>query len=110
VAYWLLTGEFVFTGDTPMALLLQHASALPVPPSARTELPIPEVLDRIVMSCLAKNPAERPPSAKELSRRLADVECAGGWSEGRAHEWWALHQPAFASGATARPTRDAHRR
>jgi serine/threonine-protein kinase len=32
VAYWLLTGEFVFTGDTPMALLLQHASALPVPP------------------------------------------------------------------------------
>ena len=33
VAYWLLTGEYVFTGDTPMAILMHHVSTEPVPPS-----------------------------------------------------------------------------
>ena len=37
VAYWLLTGQYVFTADTPMGLLLQHAQTPPTPPSARTE-------------------------------------------------------------------------
>ena len=46
VAYWLLTGQLVFTADTPMALLLHHAQTPPTPPSARTELPIPAALDR----------------------------------------------------------------
>ena len=55
LAYWLLTGELVFTGDTPMQLLVQHVQAMPVPPSARTELPIPKELDAIVLT-LAKNP------------------------------------------------------
>lgn len=27
VAYWLLTGQFVFTAETPMGLLMQHAQA-----------------------------------------------------------------------------------
>src|SRR5262245_17946982 len=40
VAYWLLTGELVFTADTPMKLLLAHAQTQPDPPSSRTELPI----------------------------------------------------------------------
>ena len=76
VAYWLLTGQLVFTAETPMALLLHHAQTPPTPPSARTELPIPAALDDLVLSCLAKNPAERPQSARELSRRLADIEVA----------------------------------
>ena len=42
LTYWLLTGQLVFTGDTPMQLLIQHAQAMPEPPSARTELPIPK--------------------------------------------------------------------
>jgi serine/threonine-protein kinase len=94
VAYWLLTGEFVFTGDMPMALLMHHIHTPPFPPSARTQSPIPAALDRVVLSCLAKNPAERPQSAKELSRRLAEVEGASGWTEDRAREWWGRHDPA----------------
>ena len=35
VAYWLLTGQYVFTADNAMGLLLQHAQTSPVPPSAR---------------------------------------------------------------------------
>jgi serine/threonine-protein kinase len=94
VAYWLLTGELVFTADTPLALMLQHAQTRPAPPSVLAETPMPESLDRLVLSCLAKDPADRPQTARELSRQLAQVECAGGWSEERAREWWALHMKA----------------
>jgi len=93
LAYWLLTGELVFTAETAMALLLHHAQTPPIPPSVRTELPIPEGLDRLVLSCLAKDPAERPQSARELSLRLAAVECASAWTEERIRDWWARHQP-----------------
>jgi serine/threonine protein kinase len=95
VAYWLLTGQFVFTAETPMGLLLQHAQTPPTPPSARTDLPIPPALDDLVLSCLAKDPANRPQSARELSLRLAEVEGASAWTQDRAREWWATHQPAL---------------
>ena len=95
VAYWLLTGQFVFTAETSMGLLLQHAQALPTPPSARMDLPIPRGLDDLVLSCLAKDPADRPQSARELSVRLAEVECSSAWTQDRAREWWATHQVAL---------------
>jgi eukaryotic-like serine/threonine-protein kinase len=94
VAYWLLTGKFVFTADTPMGLLMQHVQARPAPPSTRTDQPIPAALDRLVLACLAKDPAERPQSARELSGRLAEVEGASGWTQDRARSWWATHPPA----------------
>jgi serine/threonine-protein kinase len=101
VAYWLLTGELVFTADTPMQLLLKHAQATPDPPSARTELPIPKELDAIVLACLAKNPADRPQSARELARRLATVPVKDEWTPGRARAWWETHQPVPSLVATA---------
>jgi serine/threonine-protein kinase len=97
VAYWLLTGQFVFTADTPMGFLLQHAQTPPDPPSSRTDLPIPAALDDLVLSCLAKDPANRPQSARELSRRLAEVDGATAWTQDRARDWWATHQPVSAS-------------
>jgi plasmid stabilization system protein ParE len=93
VAYWLLTGQFVFTAETPMALLLKHAHAAPSPPSARTDRPIPRALDDLVLSCLAKDPAQRPQSARELSRRLAAVDGVDAWTQDRAQAWWATNQP-----------------
>ncbi len=93
VAYWLLTGQYVFTADTPIGLLLKHAQTPPTPPSARTGGPIPPALDRLVLACLAKDPADRPQSARELSSRLAEVEGAGAWTQDRAREWWTTHQP-----------------
>jgi serine/threonine-protein kinase len=93
VAYWLLTGQFVFTADTPMGLLLKHAHTVPAPPSARTDLPIPAALDQLVLSCLAKEPAKRPQSARELSSRLAEVEGMHAWTQDRARDWWVTHRP-----------------
>jgi eukaryotic-like serine/threonine-protein kinase len=88
VAYWLLTGQQVFTSDTSMGLILHHARTEPVPPSSRTDLPIPPPLERVVLDCLAKDPAARPQTSRELSRRLADVEPAMPWTDERARGWW----------------------
>jgi serine/threonine-protein kinase len=98
LAYWLLTGQFVFTAETPMGLLLKHAQAPPAPPSSRTGRSIPPALDDLVLSCLAKDPAQRPQSARELSLRLAEVEGASAWTQDRAREWWATHHPPAGNG------------
>jgi eukaryotic-like serine/threonine-protein kinase len=91
VAYWLLTGQLVFTAETAVGLLMQHANTPPLAPSLRSGLPIPAELEAVVLSCLAKDPGERPQSAKELSRRLAQVEGAGSWDDDRARAWWATN-------------------
>jgi serine/threonine-protein kinase len=80
--------ELVFAAETTIGLLMHHANTVAVPPSSRTELPIPEALDRIVMACLAKNPAERPQTARELSSRLAAIDIGNAWTEVRARNWW----------------------
>src|SRR5574338_400779 len=93
VAYWLLTGELVFHGDTAIKLLLARAQAAPDPPSSRTELPIPPALDALVLACLAKDREERPRSPRDLLERLDAVPLRDAWTETRAREWWTVHLP-----------------
>jgi serine/threonine-protein kinase len=99
VAYWLLTGDLVFRGETPIAVMMHHAHTAPVPISQRSELPIPPELDRLVLSCLEKDPARRPQSARELARRLAEIPVATPWSEERAEMWWSRHEPVVSPAA-----------
>ena len=93
VAYWLLTGEPVFKAPTPMATVLMHVQAEPDPPSQRSTLRVPPALDRLVLACLEKDPADRPESAAELDRRLADAVADGGWLAADARAWWDRHRP-----------------
>ncbi|MGD9906479.1 MAG: serine/threonine-protein kinase [Vicinamibacterales bacterium] len=97
VAYWMLTGQLVFDGRNAIDLLLQHAQATPVPPSARTAVPVPPALDAIVLACLEKDPAKRPQSATELSQRLADCPLEAPWTNDRAREWWTAHHQGGAT-------------
>jgi serine/threonine-protein kinase len=99
VGYWLLTGSLVFDGESPMAVVLKHAKDAPVPPSHRTELPIPADLEQIILACLEKDRDRRPQSAQELSLKL--TACAGTlspWTQERAVDWWQTHLPDLARG------------
>jgi len=93
LAYWLLTGETVFTADSAVGMLMHHAYTIPVAPSQRSEQPIPPELDLLVMACLAKNPEERPQTAGELARRASNIPKLSNWSEERAREWWEVNRP-----------------
>jgi len=88
VAYWLLTGELVFERATILALVTAHLQQPPVPVSERAPSPVPEGLAQVVMSCLAKNPAERPQSARALSDALDALHLEPAWTGARAIEWW----------------------
>jgi len=100
VAYYLLTGEQVFIGDTVVKQISQHVHAVPVPPSQLTKLPVPAELEQLVLACLAKNPADRPQTARQLAQSLDGIE-GMTWSEEEAARWWREHEssPAFSSDA-----------
>jgi eukaryotic-like serine/threonine-protein kinase len=100
VAYYLLTGDQVFTGDTVLKVITQHLHAVPVPPSERTELPIPATLERLVLACLAKKPEERPQNARQLAQSLDTID-GMTWGEEEAGRWWSQHHPPQASTSDA---------
>jgi DNA-binding NtrC family response regulator len=94
VAYWMLTGRTVFTGE-PMAVMIHHARTRPEPPSKFSASPIPERLEQIVMACLEKAPENRPASAVELWGALGEVPVTP-WTHERAESWWGEHLPDMA--------------
>jgi serine/threonine-protein kinase len=96
VAYFLLTGQLVFEADTSMKMLMQHLNAPPVPPSQRTELPIPRELDQLVLACLEKDPNMRPQNAGELFRMANNCRTCEGWTPDVAQSWWEMHLPDLA--------------
>jgi lysylphosphatidylglycerol synthetase-like protein (DUF2156 family) len=77
VAYRLLTGETPFTGS-PHEVIELHKTAEP-PPIREKNRKLPRKMARIVMSALAKDPAERPQSAAGFAASLR-----AGW-EGPSH-------------------------
>jgi beta-lactam-binding protein with PASTA domain len=73
VLFELLTGKVPFTGETPVEIAMKHLSQVPPPPSElRPE--VPHDLDLVVLRSLAKEPADRYRSAKEMDR---DLELVG---------------------------------
>jgi serine/threonine-protein kinase len=93
LAFWLLTGSCVFTGATPLDAVVKHAREVPEPPSARSEVPIPAVLDELVLACLEKEPERRPASAMSLRSQLAGCAPDDPWNGEEARSWWELHRP-----------------
>ena len=93
VAFYMLTGEPIFTGD-PIAVMLKHIRTAARAPSAVAKQRIPEDLDRIVLACLEKVSEKRPGSALELWRMLGASSAAGRWTTHDAETWWCDHAPA----------------
>ena len=93
VAYFLLTGEDVFEGTSVIAICSKHLTEEPAPPSVRLGAPLPEDLEGLVMSCLAKDPAGRPAAARALERALEELDDFGRWTRDDASAWWREHGP-----------------
>jgi len=88
--YHLLTGQPPHTGDTALAIAVQHLHATPRPlENVRDD--IPSSLARVVHRMLAKRPDQRYASPGELMvelRKLAAEAAEAGWGEGP--EQWSL--------------------
>jgi serine/threonine-protein kinase len=103
VAYWLVTGKLVFEGPGAIQVMSDHVHTAPPPPSSRSELPISPDFEALILECLAKDPAGRPPSAALLQTRLQAIAVDAPWTSERAERWWAVHAPGTSS---ARPVAD----
>jgi serine/threonine-protein kinase len=67
--YELLVGQPPFTGDSPVAVAYQHVRENPVPPS-QLDPDLPAGYDAVILTALAKDPADRYQTAAEMKADL----------------------------------------
>jgi len=60
----------------------------PVVPPATRRPEIPADLDRVILRCLEKDPADRFQTAVDLEEALASCESTGLWTREHATRWW----------------------
>jgi len=71
LGYFLLRGEPVFGGSSLLEVCCHHVHSVPEPLELGPGDARAADLERIVLDCLAKSPADRPATAAEVARRLA---------------------------------------
>ena len=72
VLYEMLTGELPFSGGSAVEIAMKQASEQPEPPSRKNRL-ISRPLEQVVLRALAKDPALRFQSAREMADELERV-------------------------------------
>jgi hypothetical protein len=102
VGYYLLTGQQVFAGATPMEVVNQHLNKTPRPVGGLAKHAVPPALEAVIMKCLSKKPSERYPSATAIADVLAKIEVAD-WDRAKAGQWWVDYKARKAKA----PTHDA---
>ncbi|MBI5511495.1 MAG: protein kinase [Deltaproteobacteria bacterium] len=72
VLYHALAGDPPFDDDSWQSVMLQQVTNPPLPLVERG-IDVPEALETLVLSCLAKKPRHRPQSAEAIAARLVRV-------------------------------------
>jgi hypothetical protein len=85
--YFALTGRLAFQDDSTLALFAAHVSRPIGSMSAVSPRPIPAVFERVVQRCMAKDPAERFASTRDVLEALASIAAErapapNAWHEG----------------------------
>ena len=93
VAYFMLTGHLVFEESSAVAQAIAHVQKTPLPPSRRTELPVPPSLEAVVLKLLEKQPEDRYQSAYDLGRALRAIKDVPQFCPYTAAEWWQTNMP-----------------
>jgi serine/threonine-protein kinase len=94
VAYFLITGKLVFDAESTFQMIAKHLRNDPVPPSLRARVDVPQPLEALILSCLAKEPSHRPQSARSLAEALAAIRLRE-WTQAEAKDWWKTNQPSL---------------
>jgi serine/threonine protein kinase len=100
ILYEMVTGRAPFKAETPLDTILQVISEEPVPPR-RLQSKVPRDLQTICLTCLAKDPRHRYPSARALADDLrrflegAPIQVRSPGKLGRFGKWCKSH-PVFA--------------
>jgi tRNA A-37 threonylcarbamoyl transferase component Bud32 len=72
ILYEMVTGRVPFDADTPFAIIMKHINdPLPLPTTVNSA--VPEVVERIILKAMSKNPADRYQSAGEMAKALRDA-------------------------------------
>lgn len=78
ILYEILTGITPFQGDRVQILLDQIRTEMPEDPRSVAKTRVPKVLAELAMSCLQKDPGDRPATADDVLRTIRE-----SWSFGR---------------------------
>lgn len=70
ILFEMLTGQTPYKADTPMGLVVKHITE-PVPRILEVKPDLPPGCEALITWAMAKNRAERPPTASRLAKRLA---------------------------------------
>ncbi len=71
ILYEMLCGTVPFQSESFLAVLTQHVTATPAPPSQLASRHIPDELEQVVLRAMAKEPDDRYQTVDELSDALA---------------------------------------
>ncbi len=104
VAWWLLTANEVFPRAADEGETIRQHVQDPVP-SLRKRVKgwLPDGLEEVLLSCLAKRASDRPANAREMIERLRAIEIPEehAWTELRAAAWWHTYRPSKGAKAGA---------
>ena len=92
LAYYLLSGKYVFEGSSVMEIYEKQLTTPVIPPSKRTTNLVSPQLDETILRCLEKEPGRRPQSAGELRQLLLESPLAYSWGPDLRASWWAEYR------------------
>lgn len=99
LAYYLLSGKYVFEGNSVMEIYEKQLTTPVIPLSKRTTNLVSPQLEETILRCLDKESGRRPQSAKELRQLLLSSPLAHSWSPDLRARWWANYHKLEAESA-----------
>ena len=103
LAYFLLTGEYVFRAESIMEIYEKQLTQSPATPSRRTSNPISPELDRILLRCLERDPQHRPQTIGDLRDLLETSPRTADWGPEERAAWWGRN-PTRVLAVSAQPS------
>jgi hypothetical protein len=96
----------VFEAESAIEICAKHLHDEP-PPLAGRVPGLDAELERLILACLAKEPAWRPSSARALLESLDQCPSRTEWTRAQAQAWWQDRKSLLRNTAKSMPTAPA---